>query len=84
MSFSITELCSAANALYARTQRVSRVCHEAADLAETALSVTSTLRLLSSPAHAALVRERGQALTAFYETLQRASSFVEALPGGGS
>ena len=84
MPIGIIDLLNAADALYARTQRVGRLCNEATALEAEALRVSSTLHLLASPAHAALVFDRVVALTALRTTLERASSFVAELPNGGA
>ena len=84
MPIGIIDCLHAADAFYARTQRVGRLCNEASALEAEALRVSSTLHLLASPAHAALVFDRVASLTALRTTLERASSFVAELPNGGA
>ncbi len=84
MPVGISDILQIADVLYARTQRVGRLCNEAAALEEEALRVSSTLRLLASPAHVALVHGRDDALNALRATLERANSFVAELPDGGA
>jgi len=80
MSIGITDILQIADALCVGTQRVGRLCNEAAALEAGALRVSSTPRLLASPAHAALVHGRDNALNRSSSNSVRRFSWLASPP----